>query len=78
MLKKYYKIELADGIEIHVYFETINGIVIRYVVKLIFRIKDVYFDTHLAATMLLNDVKTIYTYNESDFIKFKELQVVTP
>ena len=35
MPKKYYTIELAEGIEIHVYFDTLNGLVINYVVKLL-------------------------------------------
>ena len=35
MAKKYYTIELAEGIEIHVYFDTVNGLVINYVVKLL-------------------------------------------
>jgi hypothetical protein len=35
MPKKYYKIELGNNAEIHVYFETLNGIIVNFVVKLI-------------------------------------------
>ena len=35
MPKRYYTIDLGENIHIHVYFETINGLVIAYVVKLI-------------------------------------------
>jgi len=33
MPKKYYKIELGNNTEIHVYFETLNGLIINFVVK---------------------------------------------
>ena len=36
------------------------------------------FDLQLAATMLSNNVTRIYTYNQNDFSKFKELEVLTP
>lgn len=44
MPQKYYVIELAEGIEIHVYFETLNGLVINFVVKLIVKIKEKYYE----------------------------------
>ncbi len=44
MPKKYYTIELAEGIGIHVYFETFDGLVINFVVKLIIRIKGKYYE----------------------------------
>ena len=36
------------------------------------------FDLQLAATMLSNNVTQIYTYNQADFSKFKEIEVLTP
>lgn len=36
------------------------------------------FDLQLVATMLLNNVTRIYTYNQTDFFKFKEIAVLTP
>ena len=36
------------------------------------------FDLQLVATMLLNNVTSIYTYNQEDFSKFKEIKVLTP
>lgn len=36
------------------------------------------FDLQLAATMLENGVRRIYTYNRGDFEPFSELDVVTP
>jgi hypothetical protein len=44
MPKKYYAIELEEGIEIHVYFETLNGLVISYVVKLLLRAGKKYYE----------------------------------
>ena len=44
MPKKYYTIKLSEGIEIHVYFETLNGLVINFVVKLVLRIKGKYYE----------------------------------
>jgi len=35
MPKRYYKIELPDGSQIHVFFETANGIIVNFVVKLV-------------------------------------------
>lgn len=43
MPKKYYTIELAKGIEIHVYLETLNGLVINYVVKLVLSVDKMYY-----------------------------------
>ena len=37
MPKKYFVIGLSDDIEIHVYLETLNGLVVGYVAKLIWR-----------------------------------------
>jgi hypothetical protein len=34
MPRKYYKIELGGGVEIHVYFETVGGLIVNFVVKL--------------------------------------------
>jgi hypothetical protein len=36
------------------------------------------FDLQLVATMLSNNVSRLYTYNKDDFIKFKEIEVLTP
>lgn len=36
------------------------------------------FDAQLVATMLSNNVTRIYTYNEDDFLKFEEVEVLTP
>ena len=35
MPKKYYIIKLPDGAEIHVFFETVNGLIVSFVVKLV-------------------------------------------
>ena len=35
------------------------------------------FDLHLVATMLNNNVRQIYTYNEDDFSKFVEIEVLS-
>ena len=44
MPKRYFKIELGKGIECHVYFETLNGLVISYVVKLLVWIGTEYYE----------------------------------
>ena len=44
MPKKYYAIKLVEGIEIHVYLETLNGLVISYVVKLLLRVDKKYYE----------------------------------
>jgi len=36
------------------------------------------FDAQLVATMLSNSVTRIYTYNQDDFLKFEEVEVLTP
>jgi len=36
------------------------------------------FDLQLVATMLSNNIARIYTYNQADFVKFKEIEVLTP
>jgi predicted nucleic acid-binding protein len=36
------------------------------------------FDTFLVATMLSNNVNTIYTNNEKDFLRFREIKVINP
>ena len=40
MPRKYYKIELTDSIEIHVYFETVGGYIVNFAVKLILKYED--------------------------------------
>ena len=44
MPKKYYKIGLRGGAEIHVYFETANGLIINFVVKLIVKIGNTFYE----------------------------------
>jgi len=36
------------------------------------------FDLQLVATMLANGITRIYTYNQSDFAKFGEIEAITP
>jgi len=36
------------------------------------------FDLQLVATMLSNNVTRLYTYNQADFLKFKEIEVLSP
>jgi uncharacterized protein len=36
------------------------------------------FDLHLVATMLSNNVTRLYTYNQDHFIKFNEIELLTP
>ena len=36
------------------------------------------FDLQLVATMLSNNVTRLYTYNQEDFSKFKEIEVLSP
>ena len=36
------------------------------------------FDLQLVATMLSNNVTRLYIYNQEDFLKFKEIEVLTP
>ena len=42
--KKYYKIELPGNAEIHVYFETANGLIIDFVVKLVLKVGTTYYE----------------------------------
>ena len=44
MPKKYYKIALSGGAEIHVFFQTTSGIIITFVVKLVFVYKNKYYE----------------------------------
>jgi len=37
MPKKYFTIELPDGSQIHVFFETASGIIVNFVVKLVIK-----------------------------------------
>ena len=36
------------------------------------------FDLRLVATMLCNNIKRIYTFNQDDFVKYLELEVLQP
>jgi len=36
------------------------------------------FDVQLVATMLANNVTLLYTYNQSHFIKFREIEALAP
>ena len=40
--------------------------------------RQIVFDAQLVATMLSNNVTRIYTYNQDDFLKFEEVEVLTP
>jgi hypothetical protein len=44
MPKRYFKMELSDRSEIHVFFETASGIIISFVIKLIVNIHDTYYE----------------------------------
>jgi hypothetical protein len=44
MPKKYFKIALSSSAEIHVYFETANGLIVDFVVKLILKIGQEYYE----------------------------------
>lgn len=44
MPRKYYEIILTDDVEIHVSFETLNGSLIRFVVKLVLKVNDSFFE----------------------------------
>ena len=45
MPKRYFTIELGEGIQVHVYFETLNGLVVSYVVKLLVWVGAIRFDS---------------------------------
>jgi predicted nucleic acid-binding protein len=36
------------------------------------------FDLQLLATMLSNNITRLYTYNQQDFSKFKEIEALIP
>lgn len=36
------------------------------------------FDVQLVATMLSNSITQLYTYNQEDFLRFGEIEVLTP
>jgi len=36
------------------------------------------FDLQLVATMLSNNVTRLYTFNQEDFSKYKEIEVIVP
>lgn len=36
------------------------------------------FNLQLVATMLSNNVTRLFTYNQDDFMKFSEIEVLTP
>ncbi|MEW6380047.1 MAG: PIN domain-containing protein [bacterium] len=36
------------------------------------------FDLQLVATMISNDITCLYPYNQNDFSRFKEIEVLTP
>jgi hypothetical protein len=44
MPRRYYKIILTDDVEIHVSFETLNGSLIRFVVKLVLKVNDSFYE----------------------------------
>jgi len=51
----------------------IERLSVRYKIK-----GSIIFDTYLVATMLCNDIKTIYTHNVKDLIMYKEIKVIDP
>ena len=44
MPKKYFITKLSGGDEIHVYFETVNGLIASFVVKLVFKMDNVCYE----------------------------------
>jgi len=42
--RRYFKINLSDQIEIHVFFETVSGLIINFVVKLVLKWEDRYYE----------------------------------
>ena len=36
------------------------------------------FDLQLVATMLSNGIRRLYTYNDEHFVRFKEIEVLSP
>ncbi|MEW6233755.1 MAG: PIN domain-containing protein [Candidatus Omnitrophota bacterium] len=58
-----------------------NSLTIEIMLELLKRhpvVKQDIFDLQLAATMLANNITRIYTYNAEDFIKFSEIETLTP
>lgn len=44
MPKRYFKFDLSHNVEIHVFFETASGIIINFVVKLVVKVQDRYYE----------------------------------
>jgi len=44
MPRRYFKISLTDDAEIHVFFETTSGLIINFVVKLVLKWEDCYYE----------------------------------
>ncbi|MBM4305217.1 MAG: PIN domain-containing protein [Deltaproteobacteria bacterium] len=73
-MEKYYQAEsilkIYPGPDI---IQRILDLLARYDVS-----KQEIFDLQLIATMLSNNVTRLYTYNHSDFTKFKEIEILIP
>ncbi len=44
MPTKYFRIILSDGCEIHVFFETMSGLILNFVVKLVISLENTYYE----------------------------------
>ena len=44
MSRRYFKISLSEEIEIHVFFETISGLIINFMVKLVLELENTYHE----------------------------------
>ncbi len=44
MPRKYFVIDISSGVEIHVYMDTMNGLVVNYVVKLLMHKNNKYYE----------------------------------
>ena len=44
MSRRYFKISLSADIEIHVFFETASGLIINFMVKLVLKLGDTYYE----------------------------------
>jgi hypothetical protein len=42
--RRYFKINLSDDVEIHVFFETASGLIINFMVKLVLKLEDIYYE----------------------------------
>jgi hypothetical protein len=42
--RRYFKISLSEEIEIHVFFETISGLIINFMVKLVLELENTYHE----------------------------------